>query len=318
MNYTLHQLRIFLEVVRTGSITRAAEALYLSQPAVSIQLRNLQSQFEVPLIVSKGRSVQVTPFGREIAEAAERIVEEVSAIEHLSMAHRGLLTGTLRVAVVSTGKYVMPYFLTSFLEQHPGLELVMDVTNKAAVIHSLREHEVDLALVSILPTDMVVHELELMRNQLYLIAGRRLSQVPKRATVKDLTLHPMIFREEGSGTRWTMDNFLSKQGAPVKKRLELTSNEAVKQAVLAGLGWSIMPLIGIRQQLDRGDLRIVPMKGLPIETRWRLIWRPNATLSPASLAFLDHLRQEKDAIIHEHFTWYEKEGTKRRKRSVVS
>ena len=308
MNYSLHQLRTFVEVVRTGSITRAAENLHLTQPAVSLQLKGLQGQFDIPLTEAHGRSLRITPFGEEIARGASRILDEVAALEQRSLAHRGLLTGTLRIAVVSTGKYVMPWFLSAFMEEHPGLELVMDVTNKAAVIASLRDQQADLALVSILPKDLAVEELELMPNRLHLVVGRRLKGIPTRCTRKDLSRSPMILREPGSGTRWTMDRFLSAGGAPIRKRLELTSNEAVKQAVLAGLGWSIMPVIGIRQELEQGELRIVPMKGLPIRTSWRLIRRAGKPLPPAASAFLAHLTAEKDRLVKEHFAWSDEVG----------
>ena len=159
MNYTLHQLQVFLKIAETRSITKAAEELHLTQPAVSIQLRNFQDQFDIPLTELIGRRIFITDFGREVAEAAEAIVEQVQGIRHKAMAHKGLLTGRLRISVVSTGKYVMPYFLSGFMHRHDGVELLMDVTNKARVLQSLENNEVDFALVSILPTNLPVDNL---------------------------------------------------------------------------------------------------------------------------------------------------------------
>ena len=151
MNYTLNQMQIFLKIVQTKSVTKASEELNLTQPAVSIQLKNFQDQFDIPLTEVVGRKIYITDFGREIAEASENIINQVYDINYKSSAYKGQLTGRLKIAVVSTGKYVMPYFLSDFVQQHAGIELMMDVTNKYKVLESLENNEVDFALVSILP-----------------------------------------------------------------------------------------------------------------------------------------------------------------------
>lgn len=169
MNITFNQLQVLLKIRETGSVTKAAEALHLTQPAVSIQLRNLQDQFDVPLTEVVGRKIYITDFGNQIAQAAAEIAEQVHAIHYLSLAAKGQLTGRIRISVVSTGKYVMPYFLSGFLARHPGIELAMDVTNKAQVIDSLERNEVDFSLVSIKPDHLRVEQLELMENRLVLV-----------------------------------------------------------------------------------------------------------------------------------------------------
>lgn len=172
MNYTLNQLRIFLKVAQTESITKAAEVLHLTQPAVSIQLKNFQDQFEIPLTEVIGRRLYVTDFGKEIATAAEKILDEVNSISYKTQAYKGQLTGKLKISVVSTGKYVIPYFLTDFLKQHSGVELLLDVTNKAKVIESLEKNEVDFSLVSVLPSNMKLDKVELMQNKLFVVANQ--------------------------------------------------------------------------------------------------------------------------------------------------
>ncbi len=167
MNYTLNQLQIFLKIVQTQSVTKASEELHLTQPAVSIQLRNFQDQFDIPLTEVIGRKIYITDFGREIAKAAEVIIQQVHAINYKTMAYKGQLTGRLKISVVSTGKYVMPYFLSQFMQQHPGIELEMDVTNKQKVIESLENNEVDFALVSILPKNLSIEKLDLLQNKLF-------------------------------------------------------------------------------------------------------------------------------------------------------
>lgn len=303
MNYTLHQLHIFLKISELQSITRASEALHLTQPAVSIQLKNFQDQFPIPLTEVVGRQLYITDFGREIASAAEKILNEVYAINYKTHAFEGQLSGRLKLSVVSTGKYVMPYFLSDFMGKNSGVDLIMDVTNKTRVIQSLELNEVDFALVSVLPKKLKVDNVPLMQNRLFFVASSDL-QIKQGLTKKKLfETHSLIYREQGSATRNAMESFISKNKFSVTKQMELTSNEAVKQAVLSGLGCSIMPLIGIRNELKNKELQIIPVKGLPIITAWNLIWLKSKKQSPVAIAFLDFIKKEKEQIIKQKFAW---------------
>ncbi|EIA07944.1 LysR family transcriptional regulator [Flavobacterium frigoris] len=305
MKYTLNQLQIFLKVVQTQSVTRASEELHLTQPAVSIQLKNFQEQFEIPLTEVLGRKIYITDFGREIAEAAENIINQVYAINYKTLAYKGQLSGRLKISVVSTGKYIMPYFLTDFMKQNSGIELLMDVTNKNKVVESLVNNEVDFALVSILPSSLKIEKMDLLQNKLFLVNDQK-TKFKKGVTITEIFNDlPLIFREKGSGTRQTMESFIERNNISVLKKMELTSNEAVKQALLAGLGCSIMPLIGIRSELQSNELQIIPIKGLPIRTTWSLIWLKGKKHSPVSLAFLEYLKKEKTQIVQDKFSWYE-------------
>lgn len=305
MNYTLHQPQVFQKITETKSITKAAEELHLTQPAVSIQLKNFQDQFEIPLTEIIGRKVYITDFGLEIASAGAKILEEVHAINHKTLAYKGQLTGRLKISVVSTGKYVVPYFLTDFLKQHPGIELQLDVTNKARVIESLEKNEVDFSLVSGLPEKLNIKNVALMENKLYLVGNTEQEFKRKMYGNNIFEKLPLIYREKGSGTRHVMEKYIEQNRLPVRKKMELTSNEAVKQAVIAGLGYSIMPLIGIKNELDKGDLQIIPVKNFPIKSTWHLIWLKSKNFSPAALSYLEHLQKEKNKIIKERFNWLE-------------
>ena len=305
MNYTLNQLQVFLKVVQTESVTKASEELHLTQPAVSIQLKNFQNQFDIPLTEVVGRKIYITDFGREIAESAENILNQVYAINYKTLAYKGQLTGRLKISVVSTGKYVMPFFLADFMKQNSGIDLLMDVTNKNKVIESLENNEVDFALVSILPTTLNIDKLDLLQNKLYLVGSTKTKFKKNFATTDIFKDLPLIFREKGSGTRQIMESFINSNNLSVLKKMELTSNEAVKQALLAGLGYSIMPLIGIKNELQNNELQIIPIKGLPIKTIWSLIWLKKKKHSPVSLLFLNHLKNEKSHIVQEQFSWYE-------------
>jgi len=305
MNYTLNQLEIFLKVVQTESVTKAAEELHLTQPAISIQLKNFQQQFDLPLTEVIGRKIFITDFGRDIAEAAETIIQQVNAINNKTLAFKGQLWGKLKLSVVSTGKYVMPFFMDDFMRQHPGVDLLMDVTNKQKVIESLEKNEVDFALVSILPERLKIEKIDLLQNKLYLV-GNALPDPEIEQRHKNIFSElPLILREKGSGTRKTMEAFIEKKGISIYKKMELTSNEAVKQAVIAGLGYSVMPLIGIKNELQNNQLKIISVKGLPIKTMWSLIWLKGKKHSPAAQALVQHLRKNKQGIIENKFNWYE-------------
>lgn len=305
MNYTLHQLQIFLKVVKTQSVTKASEELHLTQPAVSIQLKNFQDQFDIPLTEVVGRRLYITDFGNEIAEVAEKIINQVEAINFKTLAYKGQLTGRLKISIVSTGQYVMPYFLADFVNEHPGIELQMDVTNKSIVISSLEKNDVDLALVSVLPTTLNIEKLDLLQNKLYLVANSKTDYKSDENPNEIFKEIPLIFREKGSGTRQTMERFIERNAVIIQKKMELTSNEAVKQAVIAGLGCSIMPLIGIKNELSNNELQIIPFKGLPIKTSWSLIWLKGKKHSPVAAALLDYMNKEKSSITKEKFNWYE-------------
>ena len=306
MNYTLNQLQIFWKISQTKSITKAAEELNLTQPAVSIQLRNFQNQFDIPLTEVIGRQLYVTEFGKEIAQVAEQILNQVEEINFKTAAFKGQISGRLKLSVVSTGKYVMPYFLTDFLKLYPGVELTLDVTNKTKVIENIANNDVDFSMVSVLPEHLNIDNLELMQNKLFLVTGKSTNFSEKEYDISILNDIPIIFRELGSGTRFTMERYFENHGILLNKKMELTSNEAVKQAIIAGLGSSVMPLIGIKSELMSGDLKIIPIKGFPIISNWQLIWQKNKGFSPVAKAFLAYLQQEKENIINTHFSWFEK------------
>lgn len=308
MNYTLHQLHVFAKVVEFKSITKASVELHISQPAVSIQLKNLQDQFEIPLTEVVGRQLYVTDFGKEIYEMAQRIINEVYAINYKTMSFKGQLTGRLLISTVSTGKYVMPYFLVDFLKKNEGVDLVMDVTNKQKVIESLKNNKIDFALISVLPLGLNITKEVLLENRLYVVGNKNEKTKKQISSKEDLKLMPLIFREEGSGTRFVMENYFNKNKILIRKKLELTSNEAVKQAVIAGLGNSIMPLIGIRNEVQIGDIKIIPTSGFPIKSQWCLIWLKSKKLSPAAEAYIDFIKKNKQDILKDKFSWIDKMG----------
>lgn len=304
MNYTLNQMRVFLKIAETQSITLASEQLNLTQPAVSIQLKNFQTQFEHPLTEIIGKKIYITDFGKEIAVKINDILIQLDDINNKTMLYKGELKGKLKISVVSTAKYIIPYFMVDFIKENKSVELQIDVTNKNDVIHSIENNDVDLSLVSILPPKLPIMSLDPLPNKVYLV-GKDLPQHHNKILNKNIFNEiPLIFREKGSGTRQLMENFIEQNQLNVFKKLELTSNEAVKQALIAGLGYSMMPVIGLKNELMNGELQILPIKGTPIKTKWSFIWHKNKNHSPIAKAFLSYIEKNKKTIIDEKFSWY--------------
>ena len=188
---------------------------------------------------------------------------------------------------------------------HPGIELMMDVTNKNKVVDSFNSNEVDFALVSELPKTIQTDQLDILQNNLFFV-GKTKIHLKKDQSLKDFfTNLPLIYREQGSGTRKIMENFIERNNIRVTKKMELTSNEAVKQAILAGFGFSIMPLIGIKRELLNKELHIIPLPGLPIISTWQLIWLKGKKHGPISLSLIKHIEKEKEKIVNDVFSWHE-------------
>lgn len=294
MNYTLNQLIVFHKVVETRSITKSAEELFMTQPAVSIQLKNFQDQFDIPLTELKGRKIEITDFGMEIASITEQVLEQLNNLHYKTKEYKGIITGKLKISSASTGKYIVPYFLSGFLEQYNGIDLILDVTNKSKVVDALKNKEIEFAVVSVLPENLEVEEEILLENKLYLVS--------KQSTL--VNKKPSIYREKGSATRVEMEKYFKKKRNIGSGKLELTSNEAVKQAVLAGLGSSILPLIGIKNELINESIKIIEKKGLPIITNWRIIWLKGRKLSPVGEAYINYIKDKRAEIIKDYFSWY--------------
>ena len=309
MNFTLHQLKIFTVIVEKKSITKASEILNMTQPAVSIQLKNFQDQFDMPLTEIISRKLFVTDFGEEVYRIAIKILEDAEALSYKTETFKGKLTGKLKISVVSTGKYVMPYYLKDFLKLHPDIDLLMDVTNRRKVINSLELNEVDFALVSVLPDKIEVEEEILMPDKLFLIAAPAENVKPDLTKPYNKSIFekiPLIYREEGSATRQKMEQYFTNAHIKPKIKLELATNEAIKQAVMAGIGCSIVSILSIKNELKEKALHILPVKGLPIRSNWMLVWNKKKKFSLVAESYLTHLRSNKTKIYADHFSWVEK------------
>lgn len=304
MNFTLHQLQIFKKVVEAGSISKAAQEMNMTQPAVSIQLKNLQEQLELPLVELVGRRIRITELGMDIAQIVSEILEKAEGIEQRAAAYKGILAGTLKFGVVSTGKYLLPHFIGEFVQKHPGIKLKMDVTHREAVIQELEQGEIDFAFVSILPEHIEVDVEPILPNYLYLVAGGNFEiDENKELDSLDIAELPIIYREKGSGTRLIIEKYMDQLPKKPRVTMELTSTEAVKQAVIAGLGVSVLSLYSMHFEIQEGLIKMLKLKGFPLESQWSLIWLKKKPLSPVAKEFIKYLRANKEQMIEDKFDW---------------
>lgn len=301
MNYTLHQLRVFLKVAELKSISKAAVELHLTQPAVSIQVKKLQDQFEVPLTEVVGKQLYITDFGKVLALKCEKIIEVAEEIKSTVSQYKGLVTGKLKISVASTGKYVIPFFVKSFMDMYPGIDISINVSNKTNVVNDLQNNATDFALVSVIPEGIKLKRIELMENKLYFIS----KNTPENQieTPKDLEKVNLLFRETGSATRAVMEAYLKDHNIQVRNSMELVSNEAIKQSIYADVGFSLMPVIGLRGALRSKELKVHKLKDTPMITKWNLVYLKDKKLTPAHEAFVLYLNEKKEELISKNFDW---------------
>ena len=295
MNITFRQLRLFLALADTGSVTAAARALHVTQPTASMQLREVADAVGVPLYELVARRVRLTDAGHDLARTARSMVGEWEAFGQRIDAVKGLTRGRLMVSVVSTAKYFMPRLLGSFCALHPAVDVQLQVLNRDGVVARLRDSLDDLYIMSMPPADIDLDDRIVMANPLVLIApaGHRLAGAPG-LTLADLQDERFVLRERGSGTRIAVDAHFRAQGFVPSVRLALGSNEAVKESVAGGLGLAVLSVHALGsslapQALQQHGVAVLPVAGFPIPSQWHLVRRSARPLSPIAQAFSDHL-----------------------------
>lgn len=274
----------------------------MTQPAVSIQLKNLQEQFEVPLTEIIGKKIHITEFGQELVDTADRIYGELGQIEEKMLELKGLLGGKIRISAVSTGKYIIPYLMADFMKIHPHVEISLEVSNRYKVLAQLQENSTDLALVSLWPEELELESIQLAENKWYLACSPE-KKDDYTAAIKEgkWEMIPFVLREKGSGTRTIMEKFFQDRDIHVGSKLELATNEAVKQAVMAGLGASLLSNFSMAQEIKEGRIAILELPGLPIKADWKLIWLKQKKHSPAVKAFIRWLSEHRKKVLSAHF-----------------
>jgi DNA-binding transcriptional LysR family regulator len=297
-NVTLRQLRAFTEVARRLSFTAAAKALHLTQPAVSMQVRQLEAAAGLPLLEQLGRRVHLTEAGRELLRYAAGVSDLLREAEDAMKALQGIGGGELSIAVTSTAKYFAPQLLAEFRRAHPEARLRLAVSNREAVVSALTDNTVDLAVMGRPPRGLDTEAVAFARHPIGIIAspGHPLAG-RKRLPLERLAGETFIIRERGSGTRAAMEHVFAERGFRARETLEMSSNETIKQAVMAGMGIAFLSTHTIGLELRARRLVLLAVNGLPVMREWYVIHRRGKRLGPAAQAFKSFLLERGAALI---------------------
>lgn len=299
---TFRQLRVFVEVARKLSFVRAAEALHLTPPAVTMQVKELESAVELTLFDREGRKVSLTTAGEYFLVYAKRLLATLKDADDAMARFRKLESGLLSVGMVATAKYFVPRLLARFREEHPGVELRLRVgNNREELVALLQQGEVDLAVMGRPPREMATRSEPFAGHPHVFIAPPghpllALGQVSPSA----LAPHPLIVREPQSGTRALMDRFFADQRVEPRIAMEMPSNEAIKQAVMAGMGLSFLSLHTMGLELRSKLLVIVPVTGTPLVRTWNIVQMQSKLLSPAAEALRYFILEHGEAHLAAH------------------
>ncbi|MEW6446467.1 MAG: LysR family transcriptional regulator [Pseudomonadota bacterium] len=292
-NLTFRQLKVFETVARHLNYTKAAQELHLTQPAVSMQVKQLEDVIGLPLFEQMGRQTFMTEAGRELHRYSSTITQLFAEMDDVFGALKGVERGALSVSVATTASYFATRLLAEFSRAYPQIQISLDVTNREALLGQLERNERDLVIMGRPPADMDLEAEAFMDNPLVILApadhpltGRR--RIPLDEVVKE----NFVVREEGSGTRSAIERFFAERQARLNTVMELGSNEAIKQAVIAGLGLGIASMHTLEMELETGRLSVLDVEGFPIVRHWYVVHRKGKRLSPVAQAFKDYVLRE--------------------------
>ncbi|MGA7595614.1 MAG: LysR family transcriptional regulator [Gallionella sp.] len=290
---TLRQLELFEAIARLGSFTRAAEELFLTQPTVSMQIKKLSDIVGMPLFEQVGKKIYLTDIGHELHRTCRGISEHLSNFEMIAADMKGLKKGKLRLAVVTTAKYFAPRLLGTFCQQYPGVDVSLKVSNRERVLERLAGNLDDLYILGQPPEDADVVAEAFLENMLVVIApaGHPLAK-KKKIPLELLAREPFLLREPGSGTRIATEKLFGELGLKLKMRMELGSNEAIKQAVIGGLGVSVLSRHTLESDVPSKRFVVLDVQGFPIKRYWYFVYPAGKQLSVIAATFTDHLRKE--------------------------
>ncbi len=292
---TLRQLEIFQAVARHGSFSKASEAIHLTQPAVSMQVKQLEKMLGAPIFEHIGKQIRLTEAGRETLASAERISRELHELEQTLNDLKGLHGGTLAVSAVSTASVFAARLMAVFRRRHPEVQISLNVVNRETLLEQLFANQSDLALMGTPPADLPLKARAFMENPLIIIAAPEhpLSQ-QKHIPLQCLLSEAIVVREEGSGTRVALENVFAERQLPFKPAMEMNKNEAIKQAVEAGLGIGLVSLHTVQAELSAQRLCVLDVEGFPLKRQWFLVQREGKRLSTAARAFADLVLAQTD------------------------
>ena len=303
-NVTFRQLRVFAEVARELSFVRAAERLHLTPPAVTMQVKELESHVGLPLFERRGRQISLTSAGEYFLLYARRLIGTLKEADDAMARFKGLKTGTLSIGLVSTAKYFIPYLLMQFRDEHPGIDVQLQVTaNREQLVTMLQGNEVDLAIMGRAPKEFATRAEPFAAHPLVFICPPRHPLLADEShSVEALAPYPFLVRESGSGTRHAMEAFFEAHRFEPRTRMEISSNETIKQAVMAGMGISFVSLHTIGLELRSALLHRVEIEGTPVMRTWNIVNLQARVLSPAAEAFRYFILERGEAWLVAHDT----------------
>jgi DNA-binding transcriptional LysR family regulator len=298
MNLTLRQLKVFEAVARNLSFTRAAEELFLTQPAVSMQVKQLEDNLGVRLFEQLGKRIFLTEAGEEVAHYSRSIAQQLDELEAVLDRLKGMSGGRLKISVASTANYFIPSLLGVFNQRHPGVTVSLDVTNRESLLKALADNSVDMVIMGKPPAEQDLDAGAFMENPLVIVAppGHPLAG-ERRVPLEWLQQEVFLVRERGSGTRIAMERFFREHDIHVKTGMEVGSNEAIKQSVQAGLGLGVLSRDTLAMELRLKRLVVLDVEGFPIRRHWYVVHRRGKRLSPAGKAFKDFMLNEAAELV---------------------
>ena len=291
--YTLKQIHTFIEVAKEKSISKAADKLYVTQPAISMQIKQLEDVFGIPLLEPIGRNIQLTSAGGAFLEHALSVNSELKDLEAIMAGHRNLGQGMIYLGIVSTTKYFVPMLLVEFRKLFPGIKVTLKIDNRENILAMLARNEVDLVIMGRVPQEMACDATPFVTNPMAIVSSPNhpLSR-RKRLAFKELEDQEFVVREIGSGTRQAMERLFDEHHIPLNIAMEMPSNETIKQAVMAGMGLSFLSLRTVRHELSTGHIALVDILGLPHIGHWYITHRDQKKLSPAANAFKEFVIEQ--------------------------
>ncbi|AFJ03219.1 transcriptional regulator, LysR family [Methylophaga frappieri] len=289
---TFRQLQVFHAVYHHRGYRRASEALGLTQPAVSSQIRKLEEAVEAPLFEYVGRKLYSTPAGEKLAETVRGLFEQLGNLQSELQALRGQLAGELNLCLVNTAQYVVPHILKGFLQLYPGVRASLRVVNRAGAIEGLTRNRDDLVIMGLVPTDKPLSILPFLDNALIPVMG---ADYPldsrKPISLRQFVQQPLLMREAGSGSRLALEQYCQQRHLTARPMMEMGSIETLKQGVMAGLGVAVVPQLSVVAELQSGLLRPIPIKDFNLRRSWCLVHPKGKHLSPVAQAFYDYVQQ---------------------------
>lgn len=297
---TFHQLKVFEVTARRGSFTRAAEELFLTQPTVSIQMKQLSKAVGLPLFEQVGKKLYLTDAGQQLLDTCHDMFERLEQFEMNVADMQGMKQGKLRLSVISTAKYIIPRLLGPFCQRYPGVDVSLTVTNHERVLDRLRQNLDDLYIPSQAPELIDVNCHSFLDNPLVVLASRS-HPLAKESyiSIDQLNGQDFIMREVGSGTRQAVETLLNQHEISIRVRLELGSNEAIKQAIAGGLGISVLSRHCLALEGVTGQIVVLNVEGFPIPRHWHLVYPKGKQLSIIAKTFQDYLLNEGKQVLAE-------------------